>query len=99
MDSDRSVTAYFVPAEDILGGVDGNTVVDSTDALIVLSCDAGKDTSQYCPMDCGDVDESGTVNSTDALIILSHDAGMTVPYALGGAGCPSGTTPCAGCAP
>ena len=57
--------------------------MNSTDALIILSADAGINTSQYCPMNCGDVNGDGLVNSTDALIILSYDVGMTVPFPVG----------------
>jgi hypothetical protein len=83
----------------LLGDVNADEMVNSTDALVVLSCDAGIDVSQFCPMDCGDLNGDGQVNSTDALIILSYDAGMSVPYAVGEPGCPSGVTPCAGCNP
>jgi hypothetical protein len=86
-------------ATGILGDVNGDDFVNSTDALIVLSCDAGLNTSQFCPMNCGDVNDDGLVNSTDALVILSYDAGMTVPYPVGGAGCPSSVTPGPGCSP
>jgi uncharacterized protein (DUF362 family) len=81
----------------ILGDVNGDGFVNSTDALIVLSCDVGINTSQYCPMNCGDVNSDGLVNSTDALIILSYDVGITVPYPVGEPGCPSSVTPCPGC--
>jgi hypothetical protein len=80
-----------------LGDVNGDGEVNSTDALIDLSCDAGIDTSQLCPMSCGDVNGDGLINSTDALITLSHDVGVTVPFPVGQPGCPSGVTPCAGC--
>jgi hypothetical protein len=82
-----------------LGDVDGNSMVNSTDALIVLSADAGVDTSSFCPLNCGDVNGDGYVNSTDALIILSYDAGITVPYAVGTGACPSSVTQPAGCTP
>jgi hypothetical protein len=82
-----------------LGDVNGDGAVNSTDALIDLSCDAGIDTSQFCPMNCGDVNGDGLINSTDALITLSHDVGMTVPFPVGQPGCPSGVTPCPGCNP
>jgi hypothetical protein len=73
-----------VTAPSILGDVNGDDAVNSTDALIVLSYDAGLDTSAYClTTDCGDVNDDGTVDSTDALIILSYDAGMTVPFPIG----------------
>jgi hypothetical protein len=83
----------------ILGDVNGDGFVNSTDALIVLSCDAGLNTSQFCPMNCGDVNSDGLVNSTDALIILSYDVGIAVPYPVGESGCPSSITPCPGCGP
>jgi hypothetical protein len=83
----------------ILGDVNGDELANSTDALIILSCDVGINTSQFCPMDCGDVNDDGLINSTDALIILSYDVGMTVPFPVGEPGCPSGVTPCPGCSP
>jgi hypothetical protein len=97
-DEEKTVTAHFILAPGLLGDVNGDEVPNSTDALIILSCDVGMDTSQYCPMDCGDVNGDGLVNSTDALIILSYDAGMVVSFPIGEPGCPSGVTPCAGCA-
>jgi hypothetical protein len=80
-----------------LGGVNGDGLVNSTDALIVLSAYAGISTSQFCPMNCGDVNGDGLVNSTDAVIILSYDAGMSVPYPVGTGACPSSVTQPAGC--
>jgi hypothetical protein len=87
------------PEPGILGDVNGDELVNSTDALIILSCDVGIDTSQFCPMNCGDVNGDGLVNSTDALIILSYDVDMVVPYPVGESGCPSSVTPCSGCSP
>jgi lysophospholipase L1-like esterase len=87
------------PEPGILGDVNGDDTVNSTDALIILSCNAGIDTSQFCPMNCGDVNADGLVNSTDALIILSYDVGIYVPYPVGQPGCPSSVTPCPGCTP
>jgi hypothetical protein len=83
----------------ILGDVNDDDTANSTDALIILSCDVGLDTSSFCPMDLGDVDSDGFINSTDALIILSYDAGITVPFPVGEPGSPSGVTPCLGCSP
>jgi len=82
-----------------LGDVDGNGAANSTDALIILSCDAGLDTTDYCPMNCGDANGDGAVNSTDALVILTYDTGASVPFPVGVAGCPASVTPCPGCAP
>jgi hypothetical protein len=67
----------------LLGDVNKDGKVNSTDALIVLSADAAISTTQFCPMNYGDVNGDGYVNSTDALIILSYDAAMSVPFPLG----------------
>ena len=83
----------------LLGDVNADGLANSTDALIVLSCDAGFNTAAFCPMNCGDTNADGYVNSTDALIILSYDAAMTVPFPVGQPGCPASVTPCAGCNP
>lgn len=80
-----------------LGDVNGDESVNSTDALIALSCDVGLDVSMFCPMNCGDVNEDGLVNSTDALIILSYDVGLTIPFDVGTSGCPADVAACAGC--
>ena len=60
MNGNRSVTANFtaIPTG-VLGGVNGDGAVDSTDALIILSADVGLNTSAYCPMNCGDVNGDG----------------------------------------
>ncbi len=82
----------------LLGDVNADDLVDSTDALIVLSADAGLDTAQFCPMNCGDTNADGRVDSTDALIILTHDAGLPVgTFPVGQPGCPATITPPPGC--
>ncbi|NQT25206.1 hypothetical protein HQ585_07620 [candidate division KSB1 bacterium] len=83
--------------EGVLGDVNDDGIVNSTDALIILSCDVGMDVTAYCPMPCGDVNLDGAVNSTDALIILSCETGIEVPYPVGEPGCPENPTPCLGC--
>jgi hypothetical protein len=87
------------PGDNPSGDMNGDDAVNSTDALIVLSCDIGIDVSQFCPANCGDVNADGLINSTDALIILSYDVGMTVPFPVGEPGCANSVTPCAGCNP
>lgn len=69
------------------GDVSDDDAVNSTDALIVLSYDAGI-TLPPAILDkidagCGDVNTDGATNSTDALIILSFDAGISVPFPVG----------------
>ena len=81
------------------GDSNGDDAVNSTDALVILSCDVGIDVSSFCPMNCGDVNADGEVNSTDALIILSYDVGMEVTFPIGETGCPTNVTACSGCNP
>jgi hypothetical protein len=83
----------------ILGDVNGDMAVNSTDALIVLSGGVGIDISQFCPISCGDVNGDKVVNSTDALMILSYSIGLEVPVPIGTTGCPSTEATCAGCNP
>ena len=99
MNGNKAVTANFsvITVPTILGDVNGDGRVNSTDALIVLSGSAGISVLQFCPLNCGDVNGNGLVNSTDALIILSYSAGMSVPFNLGQPGCPASVTPCLGC--
>ncbi len=93
-----ATTTWSGPAPvGVLGDVSGDAQVDSTDALILLSADAGLDTSAFCPMNCGDVDGDGYVSSTDALVLLSYDAGMAPPFPIGQPGCPSAVTQPPGC--
>ena len=67
--------------------MNGDEEVNSTDALIILSCDIGFDVSEFCPMDCADVNEDGAVNSTDALIIITYDVGEDIPFSVGRPDC------------
>jgi hypothetical protein len=93
----NSGSVTVTAATGILGDVNADGAVNSTDALIVLSADAGFNVSMFCPMNCGDTNADGYINSTDALIVLSYDVGMTVPFPLGQPGCPSSVTQPAGC--
>jgi hypothetical protein len=74
----------------VCGDVSDDGAANSTDALIVLSYDAGI-TLPAAILDkinagCGDVNTDGSTNSTDALIILSYDASIVVPFPVGNPG-------------
>jgi hypothetical protein len=71
------------PVERVTGDANRDGLVNSTDALVLLSYDVGL-TTPYPIDECSDINGDTFVNSTDALIILSHDAGITVPYPVGG---------------
>jgi len=60
----------------ILGDVDGNGVVNSTDAMFVLQYDAWVIGEDDLILVLGDVDGDGDVDSTDAMYILQYDAWM-----------------------
>jgi len=70
-----------------LGDVNADDAVNSTDALIILSFDAGlpipQPISDRINIGFGDVNDEGITNSTDALIILSYDVGIPVPFPVG----------------
>jgi len=71
----------------LLGDVNADGLVNSTDALIILSFDAGVPLSpqlQYrINIGFGDGNREGLTNSTDSLIILSFDAGLPIPFPVG----------------
>jgi hypothetical protein len=97
LDSDKTITAIFSATTIKLGDINGDNAVNSTDALIILSCDAGLNTTNFCPMNWADVNEDGLINSTDALIILSHDVALPVSFPVGEAGYRNDVEPCPGC--
>lgn len=76
----------------LLGDVNGDDLVNSTDALIILSFDAGIPIPQpfldRINAGFGDVNGDGPTNSTDALIVLSFDVGIPVPFPVGDPFCP-----------
>lgn len=82
--------------EGLLGDVNVDNLVNSTDALVMLSYDVG---TQLPPLfldrityGFGDVNYSSETNSTDALIVLSYDVGIPVPYPVGQLFCPPAPT-------
>jgi hypothetical protein len=97
--SDVSNGVFTIVAAGYQGDVNDDAAINSSDALIILSCDVGLNNAQFCPMNCGDVSADGQINSSDALIILSYDVGMSVLLPVGKSGCNSAVTPCEGCGP
>jgi hypothetical protein len=83
---------YFVSDGGLLGDVNGDRLVNSTDALIILSFDVGFSIPpaflSLINTGFGDVNSDGFTNSTDALIILSFDVGLSVPFPVGKLFCP-----------
>jgi hypothetical protein len=61
-----------------LGDVNGDGVVDSGDAQLVLQYEAGLADSGDLDLNAADVNRDGEVNSIDALFILWADAGMVI---------------------
>lgn len=81
--------AFFPPpcTPGLLGDVDDDNAVNSTDALLILSYDAAfplpQPLQQRIALGFGDVTEDGQTNSTDGLAILSFDAGLPLPFPVG----------------
>jgi len=76
----------------LLGDVNGDGAVNSTDALILLAYDASLPIAppflSRIMQGYGDVDGNRATNSTDALAILSFDVSLPVPFPIGQAFCP-----------
>ena len=73
---DPSVTP--APYEPIPGDADGNGVVDTADALIVLRCALGiEDAAQYPYAMLGDLNGDGVLTTEDALLVLRLALGIT----------------------
>ena len=83
-------------ATQIWGDVDGNSRVDSRDALITLSAAVGLPVSGF-NLPQGDVDQDGLTNSRDALFMLSYAIAVAAGASRVGAGipdvCPGLTAP------
>lgn len=73
--------ARFCHATYRYGDVDGDTKVDSRDALITLSAAVGLPVGGF-PLANGDVDGDGLANSRDALMMLSWSIQLPVPQAV-----------------
>ena len=73
--ADVTVTAMYEPAP-LMGDADGNGVIDTVDALLVLRCALGisGDHEGFIPY-C-DMDGSGVIDTVDALLILRLALGI-----------------------
>lgn len=71
--------------------MDGDDLINSTDALITLSFDAGiavpQPVLERITVGFGDVNGDGFTDSTDALLMLSFDLGIAVPFPVGNPVC------------
>jgi len=63
---------YAKASAALLGDVDGNGAVNSTDARLTLQYAVQKIGAEGLNLTCADVDGSGAVNSTDARLILQY---------------------------
>lgn len=81
--------AFFPPpcTPGLLGDVNDDHVVNSTDALLILSYDAAlplpQPFQQRITLGFGEVTEDGQTNSTDGLAVLSFDAVLPPPFPVG----------------
>jgi hypothetical protein len=79
----------------LLGDVNEDKAVNSTDALIVLSYDAGLSVPPpvlaRINQRFGDANIDNSTNSTDALVILSYELNPPSPYPVGVPYCPGDT--------
>lgn len=87
--------AFEIIPSGILGDVNGDGLVTSTDGNIVLSHDVGlplpAPMQERIDNGFGDVNQDGLTDATDALIILTYDVQLPVPYPVGEGFCPGAT--------
>jgi hypothetical protein len=90
LDIDQCV--FSIADGDVLGDINGDGAVNSTDALAALTFDVGLPLpdreAERIAAGIGDVNGDSATNSTDALLILSFELGIPVPFALGTIICP-----------
>ncbi len=84
--------AFPVIGEQLLGDVNGDGLINSTDAALILAFAVGNPIPPVAQAridaGIGNVDGNNRTNSRDALIILSYDVGLPVDFPLGTAVCP-----------
>ncbi|GEM_PF-1795071 len=88
----ETCTFKTIPAG-LLGDVNNDGFVTSTDGNIILSSDAGLTLppaiQERIDNGFGDVNQDGLTNATDALIVMTYDVQLPVPYPVGEPFCPS----------
>lgn len=65
-----------IAAPYVLGDVNGDDKVNSTDAVLILQYDVNLITASDLNLQAADVNGDGAVNSTDAVLILQYDVGL-----------------------
>ena len=73
---EAQLTARFGEPGSIPGDADGNGIVDTTDALIVLRAALGISGDAEALLDACDMDANGAIDTTDALLILRMALGI-----------------------
>ncbi|MGH7600357.1 MAG: dockerin type I repeat-containing protein, partial [bacterium] len=83
---------YTVTAGGLLGDVNGDGLVNPTDANIILAFDVGFTVLPAflarINAGVGDVNRDGLTNSTDSLLISAFFRGQPVPFPIGKRSCP-----------
>ncbi|MBB4079188.1 hypothetical protein GGR28_001808 [Lewinella aquimaris] len=78
---------FVISENQLLGDVNGDGRINSTDAALILAYAVGNPipTSALARIESGiaDVDTNGIVTAADALVIISYDVGLPVGYPLG----------------
>jgi len=78
-----ATSSLFCVAGGRLGDLDANDVVNSFDALLIVTAAVGLSIAPNTTVN-GDVDSNGKVDTRDALIVLSFAVGLpTTPYPVG----------------
>ncbi|WP_273447694.1 M43 family zinc metalloprotease [Neolewinella agarilytica] len=87
---------FSIQEEQLLGDVNGDGRINSTDAALVLAFAVGNPippvAQERIDAGFGNVDGNRRTNARDALIILTYDVGLPVDFAIGEPVCPTAAT-------
>ncbi|MBE7057273.1 MAG: hypothetical protein E7388_07545 [Ruminococcaceae bacterium] len=74
------MNALTITVPVLYGDADGNGVVNSIDAMVVLQYDVELIGEDEIDLIAGDVDGDGVVNSIDAMLILQYDVELITEF-------------------
>ena len=77
---ERIMNALTITVPVLYGDADGNGVVNSIDAMVVLQYDVELIGEDEIDLIAGDVDGDGVVNSIDAMLILQYDVELITEF-------------------
>ena len=82
-DAEEALAALDEKTDVLIGNVNNDGAVDSSDALVLLRASVGLEELSAEQMLSGDVNNDGTVDSADALEVLRYSVGQSANENIG----------------